>query len=91
MVKGKSKRSMPAKSIADRVMTDTPDTSGMGRPSLPKTKRRSERVVTMVTTEEFAKLQQLSARRDQSISTTCRDLILKELERPNSEKDQLDK
>ncbi len=65
-------------------MTDTPSTSQIGRHCLPTDSRRRERVVVMVTTEEHARLLNLSARQEQSISTTCRDLILKGLQRADT-------
>ena len=48
---------------------------GPGRPCSPERLRRSERVVTMVTSEELAKLKILAAARAQSISSTVHNLI----------------
>ena len=70
-------------------MTSMPSASERGRPCLPDESRRSRRVVMMITADEYARLKRLSSRREQSISATCRDLILKEFARPEIEQAKL--
>ena len=52
----------------------------MGRPRLPETDARSERVVTFLTPPEHQRLSELAQRSKQSLSATCHELIVQAME-----------
>ena len=58
------------------MMAKTPKSKPMGRPRLPKTDTRSERVVTFVTPSEHRQLKHLANQANQSLSLTCHDLLV---------------
>ena len=52
-----------------------PPASRHGRPRLPRSEARSERVVTFVTPPEMEELTARAQRTGKSLSTTCHELI----------------
>lgn len=51
----------------------------MGRPRLPISDARSERVVTFLTPPEYQRLTELANQSEQSLSAQCHDLIAEAL------------
>lgn len=58
-------------------MSDAQSQAVPGRPKLSASERRSARVVTMVTENEYASLQLCAKRSGKSLSALCHDLLVK--------------